>query len=171
MKKLLPCIVLAAVTAALGQSVPHSELRSLSDEAVTLPDALIGRVTVLIIGFTRTSHSATSAWGQRVAKDFATSCDLYEIAALQDVPRFLRSFVVSGIRKGVPAKEHHRFLLLYDNQDQWKALVHFERADSAYVLLTDGTGRVVWKTSDTVDQKSLSALSEQLAKLRTAVRH
>ena len=98
---------LTFVALSLAQSAPEMpkiEGESLAGHKVVLPDAAAGRVTVLIFGFSKASKAPTSAWASKLQADFRARPDfaLYQLPVLEDVPRFVRKMVISGIKKGVP---------------------------------------------------------------------
>ena len=163
---LLALIITSSSHHALGQVLPQTEARTLSDKKILLPQALRG-TTVIVIGFTHASRNPAAAWGKRIAQAFGHSdVQYYQAAMLQDVPRFIRGMVTSGIRKGVPPSEHDRFLLLFDKEDEWKKVVQFSESDAAYVLLLDREAKVIWTTHRNVDDNAVAELLRQIAAMR-----
>jgi hypothetical protein len=61
---------LAASDGAIAARIPEVHGTSLSNEPVNLPEALQGKVGVLVLGFSRDSREADSAWGKRLAGVF-----------------------------------------------------------------------------------------------------
>jgi ATP10 protein len=154
-------------TDVTAQLLPQTEARTLSEKKVTFPDAVRGHVAVVVIGFTHASRTPASAWGKRIAQEFANSdVQYYQAAMLQDVPRLIRGMVTSGIRKGVPLAEHDRFLLLFDKEDEWKKIAQFSESEAAYVLLLDREAKVVWTTHRNVDDNAVAELLNHIAAVR-----
>ena len=161
---MLAVCLLAGISQA--QDIPTLSARTLGEKTVTLPEAFVGHITVLVVGFTRSSQSPCAAWGKRLTQELTNSdVQLYQAAVLQDVPRLFRGMVISGIRKGVPASQHDRFLVLTERQDEWKKLAQFSEPDAAYVLLIDRAGKIVWITHRAADDNALSELRAQIAVL------
>jgi hypothetical protein len=154
-------------TDVTAQLLPQIEARTLSEKRVPFPDALRGHIAVVVIGFTHASRNPASAWGKRVAQQFADSdVQYYQAAMLQDVPRLIRGMVTSGIRKGVPKAEYDRFLLLFEKEDEWKRVAQFSEPDAAYVLLVDREGNVNWTTHRNVDNDAIAELQSHIASLK-----
>jgi hypothetical protein len=131
----------------LAQSLPRFEAQNLSGTKLVFPDALEGKGAVFVVGFSRKSQEQTKIWSKRIAEEFRrTGKSYFQVAVLQSVPRLLRGVVVSGIRRGVPESQHDKFLVVYQEEDEWKNLVGYTAPDDAYVLVVDGVGRIVWKT-------------------------
>ena len=133
-KALISAVLLSAATVA--QTLPQTKAQTLSGKEVVLPDVAYGRVTLLIVGFTRKSGTATRAWGERLAKDYSSDARLstYQLALLEDVPKLMRGFVAGGIRNSVPKEKQDNFVLLFQQEKAWKAFVGFAAPDEAYLM-------------------------------------
>ncbi len=151
-----------------AQSLPSFDAQTLTDQKLTFPDAAKNHFTVFIIGFSHKSQDQTKPWGARITDALAAYPDAYsfQVAELEDVPRFVRGMVTSGIRKGIPEPQHSRFLLLFKAEREWKAFVDFSAADDAYVVLVDKSGQLLWRTQGPVSDQKLGVL---LGKLKTEI--
>ncbi len=138
-------VLTIAASIALGATMPHTGLETLSGKSIVLPDALSGRPAILVVGFTKRSQSQTAAWGTQLTKDYGNEPRLQRlsVAVLDDVPNFVRGMVISGIRGGVPPEQHDAFLLLFHDQKPWKDLMDFKAPDDAYVILIDAASKIV----------------------------
>src|SRR5262249_18618440 len=118
---LISVLLIVSVWTAAQDLLPL-KAETLSGKQVIVPDAASGNMTLLIIGFTHKSAMATRAWGERVDKDYGSESRLstYQVAVLEDVPRFIRGFVVAGIRNSVPKERRDHFLLLFQGEKEWK---------------------------------------------------
>jgi hypothetical protein len=141
-----------AVGAAKGQSagprIPALHGAVLTGETVDLPDALRGKVGVLVIGFSQSSRDQVTAWGKRLSLDYRDSGSVlyYEMPVLASVPKLIRGWVLGKIKGSVPPRAQSRFLPVVDHEGDWKAAAGFGAADDAYILVVDGNGVVRWKT-------------------------
>jgi hypothetical protein len=136
------------LTSLLAQNVlqmPKTEGQSLAGSKVVLPDAAAGKVAVLIFGFTKASKMPTGAWAKRLREDFGTRADfdLYQLPVLEDVPRFVRGMVISGIKKGVPENQRGHFVPILQGEAELKKFVHYNEPDDAYLVVLSRTGNVV----------------------------
>jgi hypothetical protein len=152
-----------------GARIPEVHATSFSNEAVNLPDGLKGKVGVLVLGFSRDSRDADSAWGKRLAADYRESSTVvyYEMPVLAAVPRMVRGFVVKSMKSSVPASEQTRFVVILENEAAWKAVTHFERPDNPYVLVVDSQGNVVWQTQGAATEATYAALKQHVEGLRS----
>ena len=144
--RLVCCLALLA--ASLAQSfpqLPKTEGESLAGRKIVLPDAAAGNVAVLIFGFTKSSKSQTSAWADKLQPDLGARANfhLYQLPVLEEVPRILRSMVISGIRKGVAENMRDRFVPILQGEAGLKKLVHYREPDDAYLVILDRAGNIV----------------------------
>lgn len=145
----LLCIwLLSALLPAAGQSataLPKIAGESLAGRSVTLPDAVAGKVAVLVFGFTRASKTATSEWARKLYADLGkqSAIEIYQLAVLEDVPRLIRSFVISAIKSDIPENRRDHFVPVLRGEAELKKLVSYGEADDAYLILLDRSGRIV----------------------------
>ncbi len=161
--RFLPLLIALSLLPARAQTLPTTEFQTLAGGKVTLPTDAQGHTALLIVGFSHASSKPTSAWGKQLAKDCAAVGALcYSVAVLQDVPRFIRRVVVSGIRSGTPVEKRSTFLILLHDEATWKKLCGFSDADGAYLLLVARDGRIEWKWTGPPDASSLATARERL---------
>ena len=135
--------------AASAATIPNTQATALDGHTVSLPSSLPG-ATVLILGFTRHSVDATTAWEKptRTQLGHQPNVTFYDTAMLASVPRFARGFAIGRVRKQVPDVLKPNFLPLVEREDEWKQVAGFDpnQEDAAYVLLVDHAGAVRWST-------------------------
>jgi ATP10 protein len=163
--------VLRAETSSAGTHIPDVRGTSFSNEAVNLPEALKGKVGVLVLGFSRSSGDANTRWGKRLAADYRESPTVvyYEMPVLEAVPRMMRGVVVRSIKSSVPASEQARFVPILENEAAWKTVCHYGRPDDSYVLVVDGQGNVAWQTQGEATDAAYAALKEHVEALRSHI--
>jgi hypothetical protein len=163
-------LVAGAVTGAQPTSarIPEVHATSFSNEAVNLPEGLKGKVGVLVVGFSRDSREADSAWGKRLAADYGESPTVvyYEMPVLAAAPRMLRGMIVKSMKSSVPATEQAHFVVILENEAAWKTVAHYGRPDDPYVLVVDNQGSVVWQTQGAVTDAAYAALKEHVEALQ-----
>ena len=161
--RLLVLLGALSLLAARAQTLPTTEFQTLAGSKLTVPGGAGGHAALFIVGFSHASSKPTSAWDKQLDKDCeetGTAC--YTVAVLEDVPRFVRGMVVSGIRSGIPKDKRSTFLVLLHDEDVWKNLCGFSDADGAYLLLVSRTGQIVWKWAGPPDAASLATARERL---------
>jgi hypothetical protein len=162
---------LTFVALSLAQSAPEMpkiEGESLAGHKVVLPDAAAGRVTVLIFGFSKASKVPTSAWASKLQADFRARPDfaLYQLPVLEDVPRFVRKMVISGIKKGVPEGLRDHFVPILQGEAELKKVVHYKEPDEAYLVLLDRAGNLVRQSHGAPNDANYAGLRGQIEALQ-----
>lgn len=135
--------------ASQPSNIPTVQATALDGHTVSLPRDLPA-ATVLILGFGRHSSDATTAWEKPTRAQFShlPGITFYDMAMLQEVPRFMRGFVIGRVRKAVPDVLQPNFLTLTDHEPEWKQAAGFDpkQEDAAYVMVVDHAGAVRWST-------------------------
>lgn len=152
--------------------MPKVEGESLAGHHIVLPDAASGKVAVLIFGFTKASKGPTAAWAKKISTDFASQLAfvLYQLPVLEDVPRFVRGMVISGIRKGVPEETRDHFVPILNGEADLKKLVSYKEQDDAYLVVLNREGKIVTQMHGPVADAGYAPLKTQLESLLNAVK-
>lgn len=151
-KRLFPFVCCAAVlTWAVAQDagrLPTVEGESLAGQRIVLPDAAGGKISVLVFGFTKASKEPTTAWANKILKDFAARPDfvLYQLPVLEDVPRFIRGMVIGGMKKGMQEDKRAHFVPILQKESELKKFVHYNEPDDAYVVVLGRSGETLLRT-------------------------
>jgi hypothetical protein len=174
-KALVVVLVLLQGMAAGGQGktdeahIPTLRATSFTEQTVTLPEALQGKVGVLVLGFTHASQDAVKGWGKRLAGDYPGSPVVlyYEMPVLAGVPKMMRGFVMGKIKGSLPEPEKAHFVPILDNEAGWRAVANYKSGNDAYVMLVDGQGVVRWQTHEAVSDATYGRLKQQVEGLRS----
>jgi hypothetical protein len=126
------------------QPMPRVEGESFTGRKVVLPDDAKEKVAVLVFGFTKASKGPTSAWGEKIFSEFGnqTGFELYQLPVLEDVPRFIRGMVISGMKKGIKENMRDHFVPILQGESELKKLVSYKEPDDAYLVVLDPSGKV-----------------------------
>jgi len=139
---------LACAAGRAQNTIPGSRGTTLSGVQVAFPDALKGKLNVLVVGFSHASQQQVGDWGRLIAAQYGQAPGLgyYEVPILAAAPRMLRGMIVKSMASSVPYDEKPHFLPLMEDESAWRAVAHYDKSDDAYVLLVDGAGKVLWQT-------------------------
>jgi hypothetical protein len=159
--------LLLTVARVSGQTLPKTEEETLSGEKVNLQSALSGKIGILVLGFSQKSKEQSKVWGKGLLAEFRgdDSIAIFQMPVLEAVPRLVRSMVLHGMKKDVPAEVQPHFLPVLHNEQQWKELTQFSAADDAYILVVDREQKVVWRDHGPWDPARNSALVEKIGQL------
>jgi len=160
-------LFLFSATLAAAQTIPHAQAEALSGRKVVLPEDFSGHRAVLIVGFSRSGGDSARRWGKQLPQDLAAEKNvrIYTVAELQDAPKMVRGMIKHGMRGGLSKPEQDLFLVLEQDEDSWKKATDFGDTNDAYILLVDGTGKIVWRThGKSPDAESVTALKNAISK-------
>ena len=169
------CICIALLFVALGSAqtlqsgalLPQLQGTTLNDHEITLPDASSGKVTLLIITFSKAAGERAQEWNKRFFKDYPEDNQVtsYAVAMLEDVPSLFRGLARSGMKHGVPASVHSRFLIVTKNEATWKKYTGMLDDKDPYLLLLDKQAHLQWTHHGAFDQTIYDALKARITDL------
>jgi hypothetical protein len=177
MMRIFTCVFLLFATAIStaqtlrpGTTIPQIRGATLEDQDIILPDAVRGKVALLIITFSKAAGELGRGWNDPFLNDYPQDDKVtsYAIAMLEDVPSLLRGMVRGGIKKSVPSSMRHRFLTVKQDENQWKQYVGLKSDKDPYLILLDRNGQLQWMHSGTFDPTIYGGLRARIAELTTA---
>jgi ATP10 protein len=156
---ILPAILMASALVSpltCGKPLPQLKGEFLTGREAHLPDAALGRIALLALGFTYNSRYPVEAWTGRFRKDFGSNAQVtfYEIPMISGMARLGKWFIDSGMRKGTPRSDQENVITVYGGTDSWKQRVGYTSPDAAYLVLLDKHGAVRWRSSGAFDKKA-----------------
>ena len=162
--------IASAQTLRPGTTIPQIKGTTLEEQAIILPDAVRGKVTLMIVTFSKAAGELGRGWSDPFFKDYpqddkATS---YVIAMLEEVPSLLRGTVRGSIKRGVPLSMRRRFLTVTQDENQWKQYVGLKNDKEPYLILVDGNGQVQWVHHGAFDPTVYGGLKAKTAELVSA---
>jgi hypothetical protein len=167
---LLGNAIATAQTLRPGTTIPPIKGTTLEDQDIILPNAVRGKVTLLIITFSKAAGELGRGWNDPFLKDYPQDDKVtsYAIAMLEDVPSLLRGMVRGGIKRGVPLSMRPRFLTVNQDETQWKQYVGLKDDKLPYLIMFDGNGQVQWIHHGAFDPAVYRELKVRIAELLSA---
>jgi hypothetical protein len=158
------CVAGVGLLAADEVLMPRTRAESLSGHEVTLPSATTGHRAVIVIGFSHGSQKAMEHWDKEIGAQVSakSSVPLYNVAVIQDAPKFMRGMITHGIKAMIPSAGHDHFLTVVQGQEELKKAVDFSNSDEAYIVVLDAAGRIVFHTHGEPSERAKKAIVDQL---------
>lgn len=159
-----------AAPARPSQRIPDVHTTSFSGDLVDLPAMLQGKLAILILGFSKSSRTQATLWGRRLPTDYFYSPDVlyFEMPVLEAVPHLLRGAVLRSIKSEVSARSQPHFAPLVSDEQRWRAVVHYNRPNDAYVLLVDSNGLVQAQFQGEPTDATYQELKRRIEQLQSA---
>ena len=147
--------------------MPRIEGESFAERKVVLPEAAAGKVAVLVFGFSKASKGPTGAWSDKILSEFGSQSEfeLYQLPVLEEVPRFIRGMVISGMKKGVKEKMRDHFVPIVQEEVALKKLVGYKEPDDAYLVVLSREGQIVRQLHGQFSDSPYNDLREELQAL------
>ena len=144
--------------------MPQTLAQSLSGHEVVLPRSIVGHPAVIVIGFSQGSQRAMEHWDKEIGAQVTATpgVPLYNIAVIQDAPRFVRGMITHSMRALVPAAGQDRFLTVVQGQEELKKAVNFSATNEAYVVVLDASGKIVFYTHGEPSEAAKKQVIDQI---------
>ena len=136
--------VLLAVS-GFAQSLPKTAGETLSGKHIVLADAVRGHTAILIAGFSREGGAGSGDWVKAIQADPALAgVAVYQVAEIAGAPSLIRGMIRNGMKKGLTPAQQDAFVVLTEEEAQWKAFFSVAADSEPYVALLDAGGKVLW---------------------------
>ena len=94
----------------------------------------------------------------------------YEIPTIEKMNSFMRWFINTGMRTGIPDKNaRERTITLYIDKDPFKKSLQIPDEKQIYAMVVDRSGNVLWRATGPYDEANGESLQQFLEK--SAVTH
>jgi hypothetical protein len=125
--------------------MPVTAGETLSGHRIVLAQAVGGHSVLLAACFSKDAGPSCGEWAKQVRTDPALAgVTVYELAMLGRAPGFVRGMIESGMRKGLAAAELDQFVVLTQDEPQWRSYFGVTTDKDAWVVLIDPAGRILW---------------------------
>jgi hypothetical protein len=157
---------------AMGERLPQLQGEYLSGRKATLPDDASGRVALLLVGFSYASRVPVKDWTRRFRADFPdkTQVTFYQVPMLGGVARMGKWFIEGGMRRGNAKSDYENVITVYGGTEAWRQRLGVKAGDAkaedtAYLVLLDRKGNVVWRHAGPLEETAYQALAAQVRRL------
>jgi hypothetical protein len=137
--------VFAIVVAVNAQTMPDTAGVTLSGHHIVLAQTVKGHPAMLAACFSKDAGPSCGEWAKQAQADPALAgVAVYELAMLGRAPGFIRGTIESGMRKGLSVPQQDRFVVLTQDEPQWRSYLGVTTDKDAWVVLIDPAGKVLW---------------------------
>jgi len=167
---LLASVFVFAVRAQQGAvssfgKFPALESETLEKQVVQLPQDFRGERNLLLIAFERDQQKDIDTWLTQMKRyeDIDRDFRYYEIPTIEKMNRFMRWFINTGMRHGVPDKKaRERTITLYIDKEPFKKSLQIPDEKKIYAMVVDRSGNVLWRATGPYDEANGRSLREFL---------
>ena len=144
---------------------PALESETLEKQAVHLPQDFRGERNLLFIAFEREQQRDIDTWLTQMKRyeDIDKEFRYYEIPTIEKMNGFMRWFINTGMRHGIPDKKaRERTITLYIDKEPFKKSLQITDEKKIYVVVVDRSGTVLWRASGPYEEAKGKSLQEFL---------
>jgi len=141
---------------------PRVQGTNLDKQPITLPDHFRGKTTLVLVGYTQKAQFDIDRWilGALQADVTAEIVEVPTIAGM--MPQMVQGFIDNGMRSGIPKADWASVVTVYEDAPKVIEALGNERPQSAYAVLLNREGRIVWSSN-------LGYSASQVLELKRAV--
>jgi hypothetical protein len=137
----------ATPTNVKNSRFPSVQGTSLQGDKVAIPENYEGKNTLLLVGYEQRAQFDIDRWilGALQAEINVEIVEVPTIAGM--LPQMVQGFIDSGMRSGIPKSDWGSVVTVYEDASKIVAALGNDRPQSAYAVLLDKQGRIVWTSN------------------------
>lgn len=151
----------------IGNRFPVIPTETLDGRPLLLPDAIDGRVGLLVLAFRRSAQSIVDSWMANAMSRFGEhpgfAC--FEVPMIGGAWRMISGYIDSGMRAGVPPEHHHLVATYYGDASRYRSALGITDSSLAYAYLLDRSGMIVAEGSGETTEAERSEIFALMDKL------
>lgn len=173
---LLLMLALSSVTVKaqlIGKTFPEMQVESVEDEPITIPDAGLGKYTLIGLAYSKKSEEDLNTWFQPVFNKFIVKTGgLFESFNYDVNVYFVPMFTgVNAAATGTAKKKAMKnidpqllpYVLFYKGEIKtYKEALDFEKKDVPYFFVLDKDGKIVYATTGAYSAKKMDEVEDVL---------
>ena len=165
---LLFCLNVSAATAqntadqtdkVIGINFPDLSAESLAEQKVVLPQAAVGKVTLIMIALKRDSIPQLDPWLKAYDKAYGRDKGFafYKIPMMKSAfAKQISSMINGKMRKDNPKELHDKIVTYYGPVDAYIKALGIADEEKAYAFILDKNGVIQWRSIGAADQNSIN---------------
>jgi len=144
---------------------PTVKASSLENRELTLPGDFDGARNLVLVAFEREQQKNVDSWLHKMSQfeELDTDFRYYELPTIERMNAFMRWFIDSGMRRGIPdRKARERTITLYLDKKLFCDALAISDQKRIYALLVDRQGNVLWRAEGDYDEDKAASLKSAL---------
>jgi hypothetical protein len=134
---------------------PQLKASNLESREFNLPQDFAGERNLVLIAFQREQQAQLDTWLKEMKRfqEVDPGFQYYELPTIEKMNSFMRWFIDSGMRRGIPDKNARaRTITLYIDKKPFLESLQLPSEKTVYALLVDRSGTVLWRAEGTFDE-------------------
>ncbi len=129
---------------AAGDALPHLDGEYLTGEGARIPEDALGKVTLLVMGFSYGSRKVVEEWKTAFDQGAAGAPKVGSMELMMIGPsnRLNRLYVLEGMKHGTTKSDLRSVVVVFGPVEEWRSRVNYQALSEAYAVLIDRRGVV-----------------------------
>jgi len=152
-----------------GAYLPSVKAANLAKRDFNLPADFEGDRNLLLVAFEREQQKDVDTWLREMRRfeELDPGFHYYELPTIQRPNAFLRWFIDTGMRRGIPdGKARERTITLYLEKKPFCDALLITDQKKIYAFLVDREGKVLWRSEGLFDETKGASLRSALGEHR-----
>jgi hypothetical protein len=143
-----------------GARFPVLPAETLSGRTLLFPDAVDGKVTLIVLAFRRPAQAMVDSWMIPAKDRYGSHSEFafFEVPMLGGGWRMVSGFIDSGMRAGIAPEHHAHVATSYGDAGRFRDELGISNTALAYAYLLDREGRIVTARSGAASGTNLKEL-------------
>ncbi|GEM_PF-3444523 len=148
------------IQSIVGRTLPTIGGSTLSGREVLLPSDTLGKVTMLVLGFSYSASDQIERWISAFRERFGADHDVifFEVAILPGVYRVASPMIDAGMKRGTPSEMHDRVVSVYGPVGDFREVLGASPRSDAWIYLLDRDGKVAFQYGGRFDRRKFGDL-------------
>lgn len=149
----------------VNQAFPKVKGSTLSQKSVTLPKDVLGRPSVLLLGFEQKTQFDIDRW--LIGLDMANiQCQIFELPTINNwLAQLFATRIDNGMRSGIPSNLWSSVITIYQDGDKLQQFTGNQQPNNARVIVLDAKGEVKYFYDQGFAVRALNGLRGKLLEL------
>jgi hypothetical protein len=152
-----------------GEHFPNVKASNLEKRDFNLPADFEGDRNLLLVAFEREQQKDVDTWLREMKRfeELDHGFHYYELPTIQRPNAFMRWFIDSGMRHGIPDRNaRERTITLYLEKKPFLDSLLITDQKKIYAFLVDREGNVLWRSEGVFDASKAASLRNALGEYR-----
>jgi hypothetical protein len=148
----------------VGDRFPTMRGRTLAGDPLTIPDDLLGSVSVLIMANRYSARDEVEAWATHLATAFGDRPDLryLQVPMIGGVGPVMQRMIDRAMVRGTPQAAHAHVVTVYDDMRVRFKQLGITDLPQAYLFVLDTNGRIAWHAEGALTPSGETGLGDVL---------
>ncbi len=165
-KALIILLWFVSLTLTQAQTFPSLSGMTLEDKPITLPQALAGKYSLIVLTYSAKASEQIAPWFDNLYEYFLMDPDydmnLHVIPMLTGAKSLIAGKIEKQLKKGIQQGYQKHFVLYQGEIEDYKKTLRLDDKEVPYVFLLDKQGKIVYQAAGQYSDAHLDKIESKL---------